>query len=140
MIKDVMIEIDSRQKSEGAEPESIEMVVEGSLETDGDNFILKYTDNDVETVLSVENSESGQIVNLDRTGADVGRLTIQKNQRHMSFYQMGPFEFTIGIFGEKLDCRLDETNGTLDMRYTIDINSTFASRNEVSIKVSDMTH
>ena len=45
----------------------------------------------------------------------------------------------MGIFGENVVCDLDQNGGRLNMKYTIDINSAFAGRNEVDITVKPAT-
>ena len=65
-------------------------------------------------------------------------MTAQKGKRHMSLYSMGPCEFTLGTFGEKVENEIGENGGRLSMRYTVDINSTYASTNEIKIKVQEI--
>lgn len=143
-MRDVMIEIKGRQSVDGFEQEIIEMMIQGSMEISDNLIVLNYDesgdDGSVNTTLSVEATKEGEIVTLDRSGSDTGSMTIQRGKRHMSLYQMGPCEFTVGVFGEKLSCNLSERGGKLNMRYTIDINSLFASRNEVDITVSEITN
>ena len=139
-MKDVIIEIKGTQSFGGPEPEVIEMTVEGKLDCQKDNITLFYDADDSEggcisTTLTGDRGGAHPLVTLDREGEDVGRMTIQKGKRHMSLYQMGPCEFSMGVFGENVACSLGQNGGKLNMKYTIDINSTFAGRNEVDITV-----
>ncbi len=143
-MKDVIITIEGKQHFGGPSPEIIEMTVEGKLDFNGDDIVLFYDADsgegqNISTTLTVKGNGAMPLVTLDREGEDIGRMTIQKGKRHMSLYQMGPCEFSMGIFGENVVCDLGQNGGKLNMKYTIDINSAFAGRNEVDITVKPAT-
>ena len=139
MQKDVLIEITGTQNADG-ETGTINMITQGLLVTENGKVTLQYDENGdgrdaVRTILCVEDENT---VTLDRMGDTEGRMTIQRGRRNTGLYTIGPCEFTMGVFGEHFSSTLNECGGKLSLRYTIDINTSFASRNEVNIVVRDL--
>ena len=64
-------------------------------------------------------------------------LVIAKGERNTSVYQVGPISMTVGVFGEIVKSEFYEQKMSLQMAYTIDINSINTGRNQLTI---DVTH
>lgn len=140
-MKDVLIDIESKQLVEGNdEAETMELKTVGKFGIKDGKTYIAYDDSaafeaqDVTTIVKIKNGQ----VSLQRTGQVTGRLLVEKGQRHLCCYNTGQGNLMIGIFGETVDNALTETGGQLLMRYTIDINSSMVSRNEVKIFVKEV--
>ena len=65
------------------------------------------------------------------------QLIIEKGQRHQCFYDTGYGSLTLGISGDDIVSCLDDNGGHLQVRYTLDINASMASENELSVDVEE---
>lgn len=139
-MKPVTITIKTTQELDGSR-DAMELITDGTLETDPAWVRLTYAEPTPEgstltTTITAHLTQSPVRVDLDRAGDSDSRMTVQQGKRHHSVYNMGPFEFALGVYGELVDCRLNEQGGSLRMRYTLDINATYAGRNTVDLSVT----
>ena len=139
-MKNGLIEIKGTQTVDG-NSENIEMTTVGKMYIKDGLWRLIYRENSDDLAASSVTTlavDAFGAVSLDRSGSADSHMTVQKGKRHMSLYTMGPCEFTLGTFGEKVENEIGENGGRLSMRYTVDINSTYASTNEIKIKVQEI--
>lgn len=76
------------------------------------------------------------LVNLNRTGTASSDLILEKNKKHHCHYGTPYGDFTMGIFTHCIDNNIGENGGDLYLKYTVDINSSFVSDNEIYIKIN----
>jgi uncharacterized beta-barrel protein YwiB (DUF1934 family) len=72
-----------------------------------------------------------------RKGGDNTRLILENGKRHLCQYDTGYGNMMIGIFTSRLDSELGDAGGSLQVSYTLDINSNLSSLNELSITVKE---
>ena len=73
---------------------------------------------------------------MRRSGENLySQLIIEKGQRHQCVYDTGYGTLTLGISGDQIISSLDDNGGHLQVRYTLDINASMASENELLIQV-----
>ena len=75
---------------------------------------------------------------LQRSGAIDSRIVVESGKRSVCYYNTPAGEMLIGIFGEKVEHNLKKNGGSISMKYTIDQNLNFVSRNTVSITVREV--
>ena len=85
--------------------------------------------------MKVEEQENR--VTLIRGGIQGTRLILEKGKRHLCQYDTGYGTFMVGVFTSSIRCRLGEKGGSIDVNYTLDINSDLSSINEISITVKE---
>lgn len=95
-------------------------------EYDEENPRLSHT-----AVLKVEPGK----VTMIRQGTPT-RLILEQGKRHLCLYDVGLGTLTVGVFTSRLDVDLDEVGGSVDIAYTLDIDSNLSSRNELTVKVA----
>lgn len=140
MIKDVLIKIKGIQGVDN-DTDTIEFTTEGRFGIKDGRYFLSYDEGqmmencDVKTKIFVNSPES---VVLQRKGSINSRMEIEKGKRNTCFYATPIGDLTIGIYGEKLEVRLDESGGSINMIYNIDSDLRLVSRNEVSITVKEV--
>ncbi len=88
----------------------------------------------VTTMLKIEEET---MVTMQRVGGLRSRLTVEKGHRHMSHYDTGYGELMVGVFGEQIQNQMGSGGGRLFMSYTIDVNHSLVSRNQVEIFVKE---
>jgi uncharacterized beta-barrel protein YwiB (DUF1934 family) len=140
MNMDALISIKGIVVSDNGPPDVIELVTSGRYYTkDGKRYIsyLESEENglpDVKTTLKIEGEDS---VTLIRSGAAQSRLIIAKGQRQLCHYGTDFGSLMVGISGCHIRSSLDDVGGELSFNYTLDVNSSTVSRNEVSISVRE---
>lgn len=81
-------------------------------------------------------AESDRLVSILRRGHRVGSdLMIQCDRKLYSQYETPLGSVCIGVLASQIDNHLDSDGGTLHMVYTIDINGSLVSENEIYITV-----
>jgi uncharacterized beta-barrel protein YwiB (DUF1934 family) len=73
------------------------------------------------------------MVVMQRSGTAPSNLIIEKGKKHHCHYGTPFGDFMVGISADDVQCNLNEDGGDLYLKYTIDINSTLMSENEMFI-------
>lgn len=76
-------------------------------------------------------------VTMMRAGSAT-RLILEKGRRHLCLYDTGFGSMTVGVFTSELHEALDHTGGSLEIKYTLDIDSNLSSRNELVVEVTPL--
>lgn len=75
------------------------------------------------------------MVTLNRMGTAMGNLIIEKGKKHHCHYGTPYGDFMVGITADEIRSELNDYGGNLYLKYTIDINSSFMSENEMHINI-----
>lgn len=128
---------------------SVQYDGEEKIETLLNTEILYYIDKNGERVIDYEESETtgmegshmqlrispDNLVSIFRTGTYYTNLFVQVGRKHFCRYETPFGDFMVGISARYVRNRLTDEGGTLELRYTVDANSTLISDNEVFIDV-----
>jgi len=137
MKKDVLINIKSIHNSED-DHDVIELFTTGQYYKSGESYYIIYDESEATgfegstTTLKVEPEK---MVTLSRTGAVSSQLMIERGVRHQCHYDMGCAELLVGVLGSRIKSSLTEKGGGLEIKYSLDINSMYASENEMYIHI-----
>ena len=137
MKKTVMLSIRGMQRYPEQDPEVIELVTEGTLETYKDGWKLKYEESDltglagVTTTFFVEPS----VVTLQRTGPLTSRMEFREGVSHESLYQMEFGALMLTVCANKVRYDITENGGTIDLLYSIEIEQTAAGQIEYHLDI-----
>lgn len=137
MKKNVNIFIKSRASTADDNDES-EFFTEGTLERTADGIMLRYDEN---AEIGYENSRVSVTANperivIERTGEASSILIIEKEKKHYCVYGTPYGDFTVGTHAYEINCGLSEEGGTLEFKYSVDVNSEFVSENELKLIVT----
>ena len=138
MRKNYLISISGKQTLDGQEGVT-ELTTFGSYHKRGNNRYItyneypEYSSQSVKTTLKVED---GNRVTLIRNQSS-SRLILEKGKRHQCFYDIGYGSLMLGVFANRIDNKLTDQGGQLSFRYTLDIDSSLTSLNEVQITVKE---
>lgn len=94
-------------------------------EYDEDDPRLSHT-----AVLRVEPGK----VTMIRAGSST-QLILEEGRRHLCHYDTGFGSLTVGVFTSELHTALDSQGGSLEIKYTLDIDSNLSSQNELHVEV-----
>lgn len=137
MLENYLISIVGKQTFDGDSGE-INLTTFGSYkEKDGKQYIAykEYGENGKDPVTSVLKIEKNK-VEMIHTG-DSTRLILEKGQRHSCQYDTGFGSLMVGVFTSNISSTLGKNGGNLKINYTLDINSSLSSKNEISITVKE---
>ena len=133
-MKDVTIKLVSTVETDG-ERDVFELSTTGKLGVKGNMTVLIYDESDaigvngVKTMLSI----TGNKVVMQRSGALSGRLVIVKDTRQMCVLDTVQGAMSFGIYGENVESTINEFGCKLDMTYTIDVNNSLVSKNNITV-------
>lgn len=133
----ILIEMKSVQSIYNDKTET-ELVTSGKFRIDDDSFHISYLDSEAtgfegsETSISVTGDKFASIV---RRGTSSSDLVIEPGKRHHCHYSTPYGDMVVGIYAHAIENDLDENGGKLYMKYTIDVNTSYMSDNEIIMNI-----
>ena len=120
----VILSLRGRQTYMDQEPETIELVTEGTLERKGESWRIRYEESDLTgmngVVTTFTTDPCGRIT-LTREGPLNSQMVFQEGVFHESLYEMEFGALMITVCATKVRWELSESGGTLDLSYGIEI-------------------
>ena len=137
MRKPVMLSIRGMQRYQDQDPEVIELVTEGTLETYKDGWKVRYEESDLTGLAGVTTTfyvEPGLVI-LRRTGQLTSSMEFREGIPHESLYQMEFGALMLTVCADKVSYDISENGGTIDLRYSIEIENTAAGHIEYHLDI-----
>jgi uncharacterized beta-barrel protein YwiB (DUF1934 family) len=137
MNKDVLITLKSIQSVDSQSVET-ELITAGKYKKITGGYEIIYDESSVtgfegsRTILSCYGNNRAD---MQRVGKAPSNLIIEMNKKHHCHYGTPYGEFMVGIFAHSIDNKLTDNGGDLYFKYTVDVNSSYISDNEVYINV-----
>jgi len=129
----VIIKMKSVQTVEGESTE-MELITEGSFSCSDRSYKVSYKDSEAtgfeDCTTSVE-VMSDSFATINRDGDAPSSLVLEINKKHHCHYGTPYGDMMVGIYAHKIKNELAEDGGHLYMKYTIDVNSSYISDNEI---------
>lgn len=119
-----LLTIVGKQNYANQEPETISLTTEGTVESlPAGGWNISYQESEMTGLEGVTTTFeiSGDTVTLNRKGPLNSCMVFQEGNRHESLYQMEFGALLIAVCATKVNYRLDENGGTVDLEYLIDI-------------------
>ncbi len=119
--------------------EEIELITKGHFEIAENSFRISYEDTETTgfkgatTEISV--NKDNKIASVTRTGVSDSILIMEAGKKHHCQYGTPFGSMDIGIFTHFIKNTLSENGGELHMKYTMDMNSSYISDNEIIVNV-----
>lgn len=126
MKRAVMLSIQGRQSYDGQDPETIELVTEGTLEYRDGVWEIVYEESaltGLEGVTTTFRVEPNKIT-LDRRGALSSRMVFQKDLAQESLYQVPFGALLVTVQATRVFYDIVPDGGTIDLVYNIAIENT----------------
>ncbi|MDD5863518.1 MAG: DUF1934 domain-containing protein [Firmicutes bacterium] len=121
MKQDVVLSIQGRQRYADQEPETIELVTEGTMEYRDGGWDITYEESDLTGLAGVTTTfrvEPGKVI-LDRTGVLRSRMVFQEGVSHDSLYQMAFGTLMITVKATSVFFDIVPDGGVIDLVYQI---------------------
>lgn len=119
----VILSIKGRQAYADQEPDSIELVTEGTLDFRDGGWDLQYEESaltGLEGVTTTFRIEKDRII-LDRTGKLRSRMVFKEGVKHESLYEMEFGALMLTVCAERIFAQISPAGGTLDLIYSIQV-------------------
>lgn len=139
--KDVLINIKGVYSSDD-DRDVVEIFTTGKYYKKDGNYYISYEETEAtgyegsHTTLKVEQEAR---VTLERSGSTKSQLIVERGVRHQCQYDIGIGDLMIGVIGNKIKSSLTDSGGNLEFKYSLDVNTQFASENEMFIHIKE-TH
>ena len=137
MKQPVVLSVRGRQSYPGQEPDELELVTDGCLEKTETGWILEYQESEltgmegVTTVFQIEDKK----ITLSRTGKLNSQMVFQEGKHHDSLYQAEFGTLMITVCASKVDYRLSESGGVIDLVYTIEVEQSAAGTIDYHLEI-----
>ena len=123
-----------------------ELVTEGVYRMEGDTAHISYEDSEAtgfEGSVTELEVQGERLASIRRSGTATSNLVIESNKKHYCHYAMPFGEMVIGVYTHAIRNRLmtggwdrlTPEGGELFLRYTIDMNGSYLSDNEIRLSV-----
>ena len=138
MKKDVLISIRGTQNVDG-EKDVVELLTMGRFYKRKGIYYITYNESEAtgfegsKTMVKVDE----RVVTMRRFGDTQSQLVVEKGVRHQCHYDMGVGSLTVGVSGDQIVSTLGEHGGELLFRYSLDVNTSLTSENEVYINIRE---
>lgn len=128
----VLLTIRSEQRYEDTEPDSIELMTEGTLVLTGENgIVLSYQESELtglEGTTTRVHIDGGRVTLL-REGNTNSQMVFEEGRRHLSMYETPYGALSIGVNTRRMRSTVDEAGGDLEIDYAIEIDNLVAGQN-----------
>lgn len=123
MKKTVLLSLRGRQAYQDQDPDTIELITEGTLEQTEGGWEISYQETaltGMEGVSTTFRVEPDKII-LTRTGKLNSQMIFREGEVHESLYQMEFGALMISVMAAKIRWNITEKGGTVDLIYAIEI-------------------
>ncbi len=124
----VMLSIQGRQAYEDQEPDTIELVTEGTMALNGGGWDICYEESDLTGLKGVTTTfrvEPGKVT-LTRTGGLQSQMVFEKGVTYDSLYQMEFGALLMRVTAKQVLFDISPAGGFIDLAYAIEIENTAA--------------
>lgn len=115
-----------------------ELLTKAHFSKSGDNYVISYEDTEATgfegsvTTITVNGSKSASII---REGTANTILSLEIGRKHYCQYDTPYGAMQIGVYTHSIENSINK-NGRLYLKYTLDINSSFLSDNEIIMTIN----
>ncbi len=123
MKTDVVLSVRGRQSYAGQEPDVIELVTDGVLESVDGGWRITYEESELTGLEGVTTTfqVQGKTVTLVRSGRLNSHMVFQEGVAHDSLYQMEFGALMLTVCATKVQADITEDGGVIDLSYNVEI-------------------
>ena len=133
----VMRSIWGEQYFDDVDPDSTELMTEGTMVLTGDGMLLQYEETELTGMAGTTTCFEirGKQVILTRSGTVNSQMIFEEGRQHTSLYETPFGELSVDIQTSVLRHNLSERGGIMDIKYSIAVEHTVTGRNCFKIRV-----
>lgn len=141
MDKNVILSIRGQQTFDNnSDPEVIELVTEGTLTPqENGNYTVRYQESELtglegtQTTIQVEDHS----VTILREGQVNSQMVFEAGRRHLTMYNTPYGTLAIGVNTRHMKVDLDETGGSIEIDYALEVDHAVAGENLFCISIKE---
>ena len=140
MKKDVILTISGLYQTED-DSDSIELTTRAEYSGRDGTYRLRYQESEItgfegcETTIDVQGNRQVTITRSGQSGATC--LCLENGRRHQCLYETPYGTLNIGVYTSRIDSSLGEYGGDLSFQYSLDVNNTSTTENNVRVSVKE---
>lgn len=133
----VLLSIRGEQYFDDMDPDSTELMTEGTMELREDGMLLTYQETELTGMEGTTTTFEvcGPKVILKRSGTVNSQMVFEEGKQHTSLYETPFGELSVDIQTSALRHNLSERGGVMEIRYSIAVEHTVTGRNCFKIRV-----
>ena len=137
----VLLNVRGVQNYQNGDPEVIELTTEGTLEKQKEVWEISYEESDLTGLAGVTTAfrVGPRGVVLQRTGKLENQMIFMEGRRHESLYRIDIGALMIAVQATKVESRVSDQGGTVDIHYNIEIEDTAAGTVEYHLDVTPIS-
>ena len=122
------------------EKSNIELTTTGSYSRLNGRWVLLYDEmsEDKTTVIKTIVKVDDKSVMITRNGDVSSKLIMTEGERNMCQYRTQFGDILLGVYCNEVINKLNDNGGTISMSYTLDVNASVLSENNVMIKIREV--
>lgn len=124
---------------QGDEKSETELLTKAYFRNENGKYVISYEDTQATgfegsvTTIQIDKNKSASII---RSGTANSVLTLEMGRKHFCQYGTPYGNMQIGVFTHSIENKLDH-EGSLYLKYTLDLNSSYLSDNEIILKIKN---
>ncbi len=125
------------QVADGEQPQTIELVTDGTFTVAEDAYVIHYTESAMTDMPGVETTfrvESDQIV-LTRSGGIESEMVFRPGERTESLYDVGVGAMLLSVSTKRVSIEMNADGGTCEFDYNVELEHTPVTRNNYHVTV-----
>lgn len=141
MEKQVLITVNSRMDDLSGVNNTMSLVTEGKLTVENGEYVLSYEESKItglEGTTTVIRAKDDSVT-LIRHGSVSSMMLFEVGKTHLTDYRTEYGIITLGVTAQKVDVRMGENGGQINVDYIVEVNKAYSGRNSISLKIQDMT-
>jgi uncharacterized beta-barrel protein YwiB (DUF1934 family) len=140
MKKYVIISVKGTQTSANQDPNILELVTEGKYYKKGNAYFITYKESEVTgmegTTTTLKISDG--VVTLMRFGSVNSQFIFEQGQKHLSYYDTSFGNFTVGVYANEVDVKVDDKGGEIKVDYRMEIDNNKAGENDFHMFIREV--
>ena len=122
------------------EKSNIELTTTGSYSRLNGRWVLLYDEmsEDKTTVIKTIVKADDKSVMITRNGDVSSKLIMTEGERNMCQYRTQFGDILLGVYCNEVINKLNDNGGTISMSYTLDVNASVLSENNVMFKIREV--
>jgi len=138
--KDVIISVRGAQYGENHTVDTIELITQGKYFKKGDDYYITYRESEVTgmegTTTTLKISDG--VITLMRFGAVNSQFVFEQGKKHISYYDTLYGAFTIGVFANEVDIKINERGGEIKVDYHLEIDNNRHGENDFHMFIREV--
>jgi uncharacterized beta-barrel protein YwiB (DUF1934 family) len=137
----VLLNVRGVQNYQNGDPEVIELTTEGTLEKQKEVWEISYEESDLTGLAGVTTAfrVGPRGVVLKRTGKLENQMIFMEGRRHESLYRIDIGALMIAVQATKVESRVSDQGGTVDIHYNIEIEDTAMGTMEYHLTINPIS-